>query len=124
MEELEVERKSLKKYGNANLWLNLPIDQTTNAFLQSIGCASRYMLESALKQLEDNTSSEESIRAAVFQKREIPSTTPIPIAWEIADLLKEIYCVYTQNDFRESEAFAKEVFIQLVSRKQITENEL
>ncbi len=122
MEQLKAEHKALKGYGNANLWLNLPVDQTTNAFLQSIGCASRYMLENALKQLEDTTSYEESIRAAVFQKREIPSTTPIPIAWEIADLLKEIYCVYTQNDFQESEAFAKEVFVQLVSRQQIAEN--
>lgn len=122
MKQSGVEHKSLKEYRNVNLWLNLPVDQTTNAFLQSIGCASRHTLESALKKLEDNTSSKESIRAAVFQKREIPSTTPIPIAWEITDLLKNIYYAYSKKEFYEREDFAKEVFNQLVSRQQISEN--
>lgn len=123
MKQLEVEHKSFKEYRNTNLWLNLPIDQTTNGFLQSIGCTSRHTLESALKQLEDNTASGESIRTAVFQKREISSTTPIPIVWEIAGLLKNIYYVYYEKDFCEKEDFAAEVFNRLVSRQQVTENE-
>lgn len=53
MKQIKVAHKALKEYENANLWLNLPADQTTNAFLQSIGCTSRHTLESALKRLEN-----------------------------------------------------------------------
>lgn len=124
MKSLESKHKPLKEFSNVNLWLNLPMDQTTNAFLQSIGCSSRQTLESALKQLETlEHPGEETIREEIFPKREVASTTPIPIAWEIANLLKNIFCVYINHGPSEREAFAEEVFHQLVSQGQIAKED-
>lgn len=124
MKLIETEHGSLKEYQNVNLWLNFPADQTMNMFLKSIGCSSRQTLESALKQLEDRDHPEkETIRAGVFPKRDIATTTPIPIAWEITDLLKAVYWVYDKRDSREREPFSAEVLNLLVSQQGIVEED-